>query len=222
MSVVGITVALHWWAAAEVRRNTSELVLLSLGGAAWLIVASNLFPWLGLSVLDDAVERRNIAALVALCGAVIGVAITYAGANLGEGPSYWNNLFSVALGTGGLLCLWILLELSGRVSVSIAEHRDLASGMRLCGFLIATGLILGRAVAGDWHSEAATLRDYWRDGWPAMVLCATALAIERLARPSQARPFPPWLSFGSLPVLFHLGMAIGWLWYLGPWEGKPQ
>jgi hypothetical protein len=38
-----------------------------------------LFPWLGLSLRDDAMERRNTAALVALLGARLAVQLTFAG-----------------------------------------------------------------------------------------------------------------------------------------------
>jgi uncharacterized membrane protein YjfL (UPF0719 family) len=217
-----VATALHAWGAAEVRGDPGEILLLTALGGVWLIFAVKLFSWLGLSFRDDVVERRNVAALVALCGAITAVSIIYAGGSLGEGPSYWDNFFSAGLGTAGWLLLWIVLELGAKVSISIAEERDVASGSRMCGFLLATGLMLGRAVAGDWESEAATIRDFFRDGWPAAMLCAIALPIERLARPSRRRPFPSWLSFGLLPGLFYLAFASGWLWHLGAWEGMPR
>jgi hypothetical protein len=117
----------------------------------WLIVSLRLFPWLGLCVADDAMERRNRAALIALSSATLAVAMIYAAGNLGEGPSYWNNIFSAGVGTIGFFVVWMIIELGGRVSVSIAKERDLASGIRFGGFVIALGVILGRAVAGDWH-----------------------------------------------------------------------
>src|SRR6266704_821275 len=73
-----------------------------------------------------------MVALTALCGAVPAVALTYIGGSLGEGPSYWNNVFSASLGTVGLLGVWLLLELGAKVSVSIAEEHDFASGLRMC------------------------------------------------------------------------------------------
>jgi hypothetical protein len=146
----------------------------------------------------------------------------YAGGSFGEGPSYLNNFFSAGLGTAGLLVLWILFEISGKASISITEDRDLASGIRLCGFLVAIGLVLGRAVAGDWHSESATVRDFVSDGWPAVLLCAVALVAERLLRPNRQRPFPSWGSSGLLPALLYLALASAWLWHLGPWEGMPR
>ena len=146
----------------------------------------------------------------------------YAGGSIGEGPSYGNNVFSAGLGTAALFALWVLLELGAKVSVSIAEDRDLASGLRLCGLLIGTGLILGRSVAGDWHSASATVQDFIRDGWLAACLVLVALVIERLVRPSRQRPVPPWPSCGLLPALLYLTVAGAWVWHLGAWEGMPK
>jgi uncharacterized membrane protein YjfL (UPF0719 family) len=220
-SLIMIALALHLWGAAEIRADGSEVFWLTVVAAIWLVLAIRLFSWLGLSLHDDAVERKNDAALVALCGALMAVAIIYAGGSVGEGPSYLNNVFSAGVGTLVLFALWILLEIGGNVSMSIAEERDLASGLRICGFLLAAGLVLGRAVAGDWHSETATLHDFVHDGWPSLVLCAIALAVERFARPSRRRPFPPWPGYGLFPALFYLMVAAVWLWHLGAWEGKP-
>jgi len=222
VSLIMVAVALRLWGAAEVRSNAGEVFFLTLVGAVWLIFATKLFSWLGLNFRDDVMERRNVAALVALCGALLAVAIIYAGGSLGEGPSYMNNFFSAALGTAGFLLLWIFLEFGAKVSMSIGEERDLASGLRMCGFLLAIGLVLGRAAAGGWHSESATVRDFMRDGWPAAILWAIALAIERLVRPSRRRPFPGWPICGLLPALFYVALAAVWLWHLGAWEGMPK
>jgi len=86
---------------------------------------------------------------------------------------------------------------------------------------LASGLVLARAVAGDWHSVAATIHDFIRDGWPAGILCVIALIIERFARPSRRCPVPPWPINGLLPALVYLAMGAAWLWHLGAWEGLP-
>jgi uncharacterized membrane protein YjfL (UPF0719 family) len=220
-SVAMIAVALHRWGAAEVRADPGEVFWLTLAGGIWLIVTTKLFAWLGLSFRDDALERRNVAALAALCGGLLAVALIYTGGSLGEGPSYLDNFFCAALGTFVLFALWVLLELAGKVSVSIAEERDLASGLRLCGFLLGAGLVLARALAGDWDSAAATVHDLLRDGWPAALLCILALAIELIARPSRRLPFPPWRAYGLVPALGYLALASAWLVHLGAWEGMP-
>ncbi len=221
-SVMLVALALHLWGAAEIRANPGEVVFLTFVGAVWLVVSTALFSWLGLSFRDDVVERRNVAALVALCGAQMALAIIYTGGSLGEGPSYLNNIFSAGLGTAGLFVLWVCLDLGANVSMSIAEERDLASGVRTGGFLVAVALVLGRAVAGDWHSEAATTRDFIRDGWPAAALLRIAWPVETFARPSRRCPFPAWPSRGLLPALLYISLASGWLLHLGRWEGMPR
>jgi uncharacterized membrane protein YjfL (UPF0719 family) len=213
---------LHLWGPSEIRANSGEVAFLTIAAAAWLLLATKLFSWLGLSFHDDVVERKNVAALVALCGALIALALIYAGGSIGEGPSYLNNVFSAGLGTVGMIALWVMLELGAKVSLSITEERDLASGLRLAVLLLATGLVLGRAVAGDWHSEEATFRDFIRDGWPTIILWGMALLIERFARPSRRRPLPPWPIFGLVPALLYLTIAGAWLLHLGAWEGIPK
>ena len=220
-SVVLIALGVWVWGAVEVRGHIDQVLFLALIGFVWLIISTHLFSWLGLSVGDDVVERRNSAALIALCGGMLGVALTYAGGNLGEGPSYWNNIFSAGLGTLGFFILWLLLETIGTASISIAEERDLASGIRLGGFLVGVGLILGRAVAGNWHSESATVHDFIHDGWTAAALCLLASVAEWFARPTRKRTSPGWLKFGLLPAAVYVGFATAWLCHLGRWEGMP-
>jgi hypothetical protein len=221
-SLLLIAAVLYRWSAVDVRTDGGEILFLTFGGAVWLLLATKIFTWLGLSFRDDVMERRNAAALVALCGALVSAAIIYAGGSIGEGPSYWENVFSVALAGTGFFVIWVLLELVGKVSLSIAEERDFASGIRLGGFLLAAGLVLGRAVAGDWHSEEATMQDFIHDGWPAAVLLVFALLIERMARPNRQRPFPAWPSHGLFLALLYLSFAAAWLWHLGAWEGMPR
>jgi hypothetical protein len=217
-----VAMALNFWGAKEIRSSPDEVVVLTLVAAAWLLIAMRLFSWLGLSFKDDAVDRKNIAALIVLCGAVISMALIYAGGSIGEGPSYWNNFFSAGLGTLGLFGLWILLELGGKPSISITEDRDAASGLRLCCFLLAVGLILGRAVAGNWHSESETVHDFIHDGWPAALICATAILVELFARPNRSRPFPDLPIHGLIPGGAYLALAAAWLRHLGAWEGMPK
>ena len=106
--------------------------------------------------------------------------------------------------------------------MSIAEERDFASGIRFGGLLVAMGLVFGRAVAGDWHSEAGTVRGFFHDGWPGAVIWLIALIIERFARPNRRRPFPSWPIFGLIPAILYLVLAAAWLWHLGAWEGMSK
>ena len=95
----------------------------------------------------------------------------------------------------------------------------MASAIRLFCLLLAMGLVLGRAVAGNWHSSEETFQDFLRDGWPAGLLCLLAIPIEWLVRPNLRRPFPSWTAMGLLPGIVYLLLASAWLWHLGKWEG---
>jgi uncharacterized membrane protein YjfL (UPF0719 family) len=225
ISIVGISVALSviliasglWrWGAVEVRGHWKEVCFLSFFGTVWIFAFMGLFSWFGLSMTDDAIDRGNPAALIALCGATFSVAIIYVAGNLGEGPEYWNNFFSAALGTISFFTVWFIVELCTRVSCSIAEDRDLASGIRHCGFLLGVGLILARAIAGNWHSASATVSDLFRDGWPVIFLCFVAIFVERTTRPIPRRPRVPVLMFGLFPALAWLAAGIGWIFFKGP------
>jgi hypothetical protein len=222
LSVALIATALWFWGAKEVRGHYEEVAFLTAIGGFWLGLAQALYSWLGLSVRDDALERKNPAALIAVTCALPSTAVTFAAGNLGEGPSYWENIFSAGLATGGWFVLWIALELGGRVSISVAEERDPASGLRFGGLLLAWGLILGRAATGNWHSCRQTTDDFFREGWMAAILFLIALIVERFVRPSRFRPFPSLLICGVIPALLYLGGAAGWVWHLGRWEGMPQ
>src|SRR5436190_2187856 len=77
LSLILTGAAILEWGAAELQKDWREVAFLTLIDAGWLIVATKLFSCLGLSLRDDAVDRKNTAALVALCGALLGVAFTY-------------------------------------------------------------------------------------------------------------------------------------------------
>lgn len=212
-----ILIALRLWADDEVRASTVYIFILLLLGAGWLGIATFLFRWLGVSLRDDAAERNNRAALAAWCGAIAGITVVFAGGNVGEGPSLWNNVFSALLGTGGIVVLWFALDTLGRVSTSITVDRDFAAGIRLGGFLLAVGLIFGRALAGNWGSVEGTVRDFGRQGWPASALTVAAALLERVSCPTPSRPAPFWLIYGVIPALAYLAAATIWVIMLGRW-----
>ena len=220
---LGVLAVVTWaWTAKEIRHGQPYMWLVLAMGGAWLSVCSGLFRWVGLSVREDACERRNRAAALAVSGGVVGAMFIFCGANTGEGPSFWNNVFSAMLGGAIWFALWQTLEDTTKVSLAITEDRDVATGLRLGAFLAAEGLVLGRALAGNWHSVGATTRDFLRDGWPAIVLLVIAAIIERMLKPTAANPFPAWPTHGALAALLYVAAAAGWVLRLGWWEGAPQ
>jgi hypothetical protein len=212
-----VLAVLRLWADDEVRASAIYIFILLLLGAGWLGIATFLFRWLGVSLREDAAERNNRAALTAWCGGIAGITLVFAGGNVGEGPSLWNNVFSALVGTGGIVVSWFVLDALGRVSANVTVDRDLATGIRLGGFLVAVGLIFGRALAGNWDSVEGTVRDFVRQGWAALVLTIVAALLERACRPTPSRPAPFWLIYGLIPALAYLAVATIWVIRLGRW-----
>jgi hypothetical protein len=206
------------FAARDVRSDGFYIFLFMALGMAWMMFGAQLFPFLGISVREDVVEQGNGAATVALTGGVLGILLAYAGGNIGEGPTIWTTIFPCLLASAGLMLVWFLLELGSRVSLAIAEERDDASGWRLAAFLVSTGLILGRTVAGDWESTAATIRDFIAQGWPVLVLALGAILVERFLQPTLKRSKPSVWKCGLLPGLVYLGIAVVVLIKLGRWK----
>jgi uncharacterized membrane protein YjfL (UPF0719 family) len=209
-----LVIVLALWSAKEVRFDVRYIVLFMVIGAAWLGWAPLTAAVVGLAPRPNVLERRNAAADFALGGAVLGFGVAFAAANIGEGPTIWTTIGPALLATVGLAVLWTVVEILGRVSDAITIDRDVASGVRLGAFLIAAGLVLGRAVAGDWESADGTLRDFWGQGWPAAVLAAAAIVLQWAERPRPTIHAPSRLWCGLLPGVSMLLAAVVWLYHL--------
>jgi hypothetical protein len=172
---------LRWWAADDVRNSGTYLLFYMVAGAAWIGACGQLLSLLGISPRDDAVERQNLAAAFATAGALAGITFCFAGANVGNGPGWWVVVFSAGLSTGAFFVLWALVENLTGISERITIERADGAGLRLAGFLIAMGMILGRAAAGDWVSAEATVRDFVMVAWPVMPLAGAAVVVERVS-----------------------------------------
>lgn len=102
---------------------------------------------------------------------------------MGEGPGAHAVLASAGLATLSLLVLWFVLEVSSgnKVSESITVERDTGAGIRLAGFLLCNGAILGAAAAGDWI-PGNLLVPFVRFAWPTLLVTAAAIITERISR----------------------------------------
>jgi hypothetical protein len=203
------------FASPDVRDSALYTFQYMVMGAAWVGVSVRFLSWLGISLRDDVTERHNRAAQAVIAGSAVGLTLAFAGANIGEGPGWWVVLFCSLLSTAGLyLLLYLLARTSGCVD-SIIIDRDLASGIRLEGLVIAVGLILGRAVAGDWYSARGTVLDFVDVGWPALVIVAVEIVASRALRPSPDMPRPPVFAGGVLPALTYIGLAALYIFFIG-------
>jgi|GEM_PF-233440 len=156
-------------------------------GFAWLYVTLQLmFAFFDLSWIDDALGRSNPAAAIAVIGSGLGITLTYAGANLGDGPGWWCVFFAGGLGWVVWMGLAALADRTARVFHRITVERDIACAVRTGCYLLASGLILGRACAGDWTSFSQTVVEF-ADGWPVLPLAAVFILVEMIILRMQNR-----------------------------------
>lgn len=202
-------------AADDVRDAPQYLLMYFLLGLAWVRVAAFCFPLLGLNPRDDVIERRNRAALPAFIGAIVGVTLCFAGANIGNGPGWWVVVFAAGLASAALAGIWLAAGQWSGVVDFVTIDRDVAAGWRLGGLLVACGLIFGAAVAGDWVSAPATVADFIKRGWPALVIAALAIQIERVMQPRPDRPTAPVVQSGLMLAALYVALAVAGVEFVG-------
>lgn len=202
--------ALSFAGDIEVRKDLLYIGYYVVLGAGWLATVTFIIPLMGISARDDALERANHSAAWAVAGALFGAIFAFAGANIGNGPGVEAVLFSALLSTGLLFVLWAIAEWFGSFAEEITVERNPGAGIRLGGFLAAIGLLSGWAVAGDWVSAEATLKDFAWSCWPAIVLSACVIAIEasrKVAKQESAEGFG-----GSIALaVIYIASAAAWV-----------
>ena len=208
---------LRTWAAEDVRHDLRYLLFYLAMGAAWVGLAKSSLPLLGLSTRDDVLERGNRAAAMAIGGALIGLTLCFAGGNIGDGPGWWVVVFAAAIATGTSWLLWMILDRFTGLTEKITVDRDVAAGLRAAGLFVGLGLILGRAVAGNWVSAGSTLADFARQGWPALVVLGLAGFVERSACPATDRDLRSTLVVGVVPALLQVLLGSVTVVLMGRW-----
>lgn len=176
-AIAGIFVVLLTIAAQDVRTASQYILLYLLLGAAWIFGAVRLMAMYGVSFRDDALQRRNPAAAIAVISVILAHAAIYSGANVGDGPGWWCVVAAGTVGTVAWFVLWSLIESVCQASEQITVGRDVPVAIRLGGYMVASGIICGRGVAGDWESIANTISDF-REAWPVVPLAAAAIIVE--------------------------------------------
>jgi len=215
LAVALVYAVLQVASAHDVRDDPRYLYLYTALGGAWIGAFMLGTPWLGISLRDDVVERRNPAAAAALVGWALALGLCFAGGNIGNGPGWWVVVFSSGLATAALCALQLLALTVGPAVELVTVERDLASGLRLAAAAIAEALVLCAAAAGDWVSAEATLRDFAARGWPALCLALAALAFDAALRPRRESPQRSAVACGLLPGAILVSAAVAWLVMLG-------
>lgn len=215
----GLLWVLQYWAdPVAVAGHADYVFLFMLVGFAWMTLLGAGLTAMGVSLRDDVLERQNKAAAVLWAGWMIGGMTLYAGANVGSGPTIWTTIAPAMVGTVLLMAGISVLGASWGMVDAVAIDRDVATGMRNTGVMMGMGLVIGRAAAGDWWSWGSTFADLLKLSWPAGVLLAAGLWMNKKWRPTAQRPRGNVVKMGLLPGAAMVGMALAWIVWLGPAE----
>jgi len=167
-------------ASFDVVNEPLWVIFYTVLGVAWL--------WLGVFIMnavfdlsknDDVLNMDNQAALLAYSGGFLGLTLIYAGANVGDGPGWWCVVFAGGIGLAAWVALALLVNVLTGIFERVTVERDTACGVRLGSYLLASGIILGRASAGDWTSASMTVVEF-ASGWPVLVIALFAIVGERI------------------------------------------
>jgi hypothetical protein len=201
------------WSAPSVREDSEEITFYLVFSMIWIPLAQGVFAFLGISLRDDAAERRNPAAAFAVIGLTIGATFCVAGANIGDGPGFEVVLFCASLATGTLLALWTVFTVVSDAADTITIERDLSTGIRAGGWLAGPGIVLGACVAGDWISLSVTLRDFVRFSWPLTIFTCLYAIFERAFRRRALvrRPSLTISIFSVLAMAAACGLYAKWI-----------
>lgn len=208
LCLLGFALALKAEGATTVRDDPLYFAFYTFVAAGWISASTAVFTFLGIGARDDALERNNPSALWAVSGALFGVTACFAGANIGNGPGIEAVVFSAALSSVLFFAIWFGLNLFTQISDAITIDRDESAGIRLAGLLVSVGLVSGWSVAGDWISAQATLRDCAVSSWPAILLAAIAVVLERILG-GTSRSQSKLLS--GLNSMIYISLAIIWI-----------
>lgn len=203
------------WSSHDVRDSQSYTFFYLVLGAGWLGLGRYFLSYLNLCLRDDLLERNNAASGWACGGALLGITLCFAGGNVGDGPGWWVVVYCAMLATGAAALAWIILDAVTGASDNISIERDTAAGMRIGGFWIAAGVILGRAVAGNWVSFDDSNKDFLRLGWPLFILLGIATSVELPLRPGGTFEKTSVMLKGGVPAAAYILGAIIYVISLG-------
>lgn len=162
-------------------------------------------PVLGVWGNADVVERGNLAAALVLSGFLLGTMFAFGGALTGEDTSCRGDNGdrpvcqeiqsldpSATYGTGGwhvVLVFFLLayfelranMALVSRLGGGLAEQarldRDPSAGVLLGAVAVASGLVSGRAAAGDFDGWGPAFADYADRIWPILAVPAVGALV---------------------------------------------
>lgn len=215
VSVAIIVYVLLHWASFDVVDDFYYLAGYTALGILW---AFGTVSWLGaftdIRLRQDVRAHNNFAAATLIACLAIATTLAYAGGNIGDGPGWYVVVFCAVLSTAAVYSVGFAVATMTDGEERITIDHDLGAAIRIGGAIVATGLVAGRAVAGDWFSVGDTIADFIRFGWPVVLIGMVAVAVERIMPPA-------YLSAGILRSLAIFGVYVGaatiYVGNLGPW-----
>ena len=212
-AAVGAIVAyvILYFAASDVRPSAMYVflyIMMGFGVTAINTFALRVFGWR----IADMFERRNNAAHTLFYTATIASSLAFAGANIGDGPGFYVVLLCTGLSHVALWSIAVVHAAFNRTAYRILVDHDRGIAFRFGCMLVAIGAILGRAVAGDWPGYAATLVDFMRVGWPALLFLVFDTI---LARFTLTREIDGGLWADRATGVIYLVIAAAYLFVMG-------
>jgi hypothetical protein len=204
------------WASWDVRGDPYYLIGYASLGFLWVY---GTVPWLGtfadIRIRQDVRGHNNVAAATLIAAFTIGTTLAYSGGNIGDGPGWYVVAFCAVLSTATVYGVAFIVAMMTDAEEHITIDHDLGAAIRLGGAIVATGLIAGRAVAGNWYSVGGTLVDFAVTAWPILIIAVAAVVIEKVMPPNYlANTF-----LRSIAVaVFMIGGAGVYVWTLGVWK----
>ncbi|HHU24269.1 MAG: hypothetical protein PHG08_03010 [Bacilli bacterium] len=210
IALIIFIITVNYLASFDVVSNPIYQMFYIVLGYAWIFISLILVSlFLGLSWKDDIFHLNNKAALPTIFGAYLAVSLIYAGANIGDGPGWWCVIFAGGMGLILFFVINIIFHKLTGVIEKITIDRDMNAGIRMGFFLLASGVILGRASGGDWISLSQTVIDFWV-AWPMLPLMLIALIVEGNLKNKTKGPLGISVFWG----IVYLALAIVALFFL--------
>lgn len=198
------------------------LLLYILLGFAWIYAGLGLMMrCFDLSWQDDALHLANRAALFPVVSGFLALTLIYSGANIGDGPGWWCVVFAGGLGVAAWLALGFGIGKLTGVFEQITIDRDRACGLRFGGYLLASGLMLARASAGDWTSLYDTVLEFIVGGWPVLLLALLAFGVEWLFSARKGNSAVPSVVGSAALAALYVAMAVIGVMLLPPLVENP-
>ena len=202
-------------ASADVRSDPEIVVEYCALGLVWVGTTQWAFGFLGVSTRDDVIERRNPAAAIVSAGQLVAATCCVAGANIGNGPGVNVVLFCATLSTISLFLLWVVFDRLAWIADTVTIERNTFTGIRVAGWLVATGIVLGAGVAGDWHSASRTLIEFGAYAWPAAALMAAVAFLELRLRKCPANSWTNQFPYSAAMAIGYVALAVVYVYERG-------